>query len=141
MTETEALVTLAENSRQEPVFSAGHEPHAGQRETDQGTRAAALEPGARPPGANTHACGAWWTGSRTSHCAGANCHRTFSSITAFDRHQRNRPSGGVECVDPASVGLVAVRKPYGVLWSLPVNGAGNPHARLATDAVPAGNAP
>jgi hypothetical protein len=50
-------------------------------------------------------------------------------MTAFDRHQRSRPEGGVECLDPASAGLVAVEKPYGTLWACPSNGGGNPHAR------------
>jgi len=75
----------------------------------------------------THSCGAWWTGTRVSHCGATQCHRTFSSTTAFDRHQRNRPEGGVECLDPAGVGLVPVAKPYGVLWSWPASD-GNPYA-------------
>jgi hypothetical protein len=66
-----------------------------------------------PPNAIRHgACKRWWTGAERSHCGG--CCRTFSSLTAFERHRR-----GLRCNDPASVGLVAREKPYGVLWGLP----------------------
>jgi len=34
-------------------------------------------------------CGARWTGQRMAHCA-ADCHRTFTSVTAFDRHRHRR---------------------------------------------------
>jgi len=79
-----------------------------------------------PPGAIVHArCGSWWTGLRAAHCA--QCHRTLSSTTAFDRHQRDGENGPV-CLDPATVGLVAVEKPYGVLWSWP-SSDDNPHAK------------
>lgn len=51
-----------------------------------------------------HTCGgcqARWTGLRTSHCGTQGCHRTFSSVAAFDRHR----AGGV-CNDPADLGMV-----------------------------------
>lgn len=47
--------------------------------------------------------------TRRSHCA--RCHRTFSGVTAFDRHQT---SGG--CQDPAERGLV--QRPDGI-WRFP----------------------
>jgi hypothetical protein len=47
---------------------------------------------------HAHPCGARWAGSLTAHCAA--CCRTFTGLTAFDRH---RP-GGV-CADPAAVGM------------------------------------
>jgi hypothetical protein len=66
-----------------------------------------------PKNAIVHgSCQKWWTGNERSHCGG--CHELYSSLTAFDRHRR----GGV-CLPPASVGLVAREKPYGVLWGNP----------------------
>lgn len=35
-----------------------------------------------------------------AHCAAGNCHRTFGSVSAFDRHRR-----GGECLHPEEVGL------------------------------------
>lgn len=58
------------------------------------------------------ACGRTWTGASRGHCSG--CHETFSS-GAFDKHQRI--SGGV--VTCSTDGLVASRKPWGTLWSMP----------------------
>jgi hypothetical protein len=66
-----------------------------------------------PPNAIRHgACGSWWTGAERSHASC--CHRTFSSLTAFDKHRK-----GGRCNDPESVGLVAREKPYGTLWGNP----------------------
>jgi hypothetical protein len=115
--------------RQPVALSEGRSAHADRSEGDllQGNGPIPARPSAAeiPTDAIRHGCGAWWTGTRVAHCAG--CHRTLSSTTAFDRHQRNKPEGGVECLDPATVGLVAVAKPYGVLWSWPDSGK-NPHA-------------
>ncbi|MGH3382357.1 MAG: hypothetical protein ACRDP6_47275 [Actinoallomurus sp.] len=61
---------------------------------------------------HTHSCGARWSGERRGHCGG--CHRTFSSLSAFQRHRH-----GFQCVAPLLVGLVAVQKPWGTCWSLP----------------------
>lgn len=50
----------------------------------------------------SHGCGGCvsrWTGLRAGHCA--ECHRTFSGITAFDAHRSYD-----HCKDPAAVGLV-----------------------------------
>ena len=75
-----------------------------------------LTPAQLPANANTHSCGAWWTGMEVSHCG--SCHETFSSLTSFDRHQ-NRAGSEKLCRDPQEAGLVAAQKPYGVLWQMP----------------------
>lgn len=45
-------------------------------------------------------CPTTWTGASRAHCSG--CHRTFSSVTAFDAHRfapsQTRPG---TCTDPA----------------------------------------
>lgn len=53
------------------------------------------------------------TGGRRSHCAG--CHETFTSVSAFDRHQTLDEAGPV-CHGPAARGLV--RRDDG-LWCWP----------------------
>ncbi|MFE6785154.1 hypothetical protein ACFVFF_23145 [Streptomyces sp. NPDC057680] len=63
------------------------------------------------------ACGQWWTGHTRSHCPV--CHRTFSVDSAADKHRKGAYGGGRHCVDPQTVGLVAVQKPYGTLWQNP----------------------
>lgn len=54
-------------------------------------------------------CGKHWTGARACHCAA--CCETFSCTATFDRHQRDG-----QCREPATVGLVARSKPWGVVW-------------------------
>ncbi|MGW6695598.1 FDXHR family putative zinc-binding protein [Rhodococcus sp. NPDC054953] len=73
-----------------------------------------LTPAIAPPkNAIWHgACGQWWTGAQRAHASC--CHRTFSSLSAFDRHRK-----GLTCNDPAEVGLVARPKPFGELWGWP----------------------
>lgn len=79
------------------------------------TRLPALAP---PKTATRHgACGRWWTGAERSHCGG--CHQTFTGMSAFERHRK-----GLRCNDPASVGLVARFRPYGVLWGWPAPDGG-----------------
>lgn len=73
----------------------------------------------RPAGAASCSCGAWWTGSTRAHCAADGCHQTFSTDNAADKHRQGRFGIDRRCVDPATVGLVAVEKPYGVLWQNP----------------------
>lgn len=51
-------------------------------------------------------------GHQVSHCAA--CHETFTSLTAFDRHQRHG-----HCTPPASTGLVQHANGR---WSLPGRG-------------------
>jgi hypothetical protein len=50
------------------------------------------------------------------HCAAASCHATFASLEAFDDHRRNG-----QCLNPASLGLVAVDG----LWASPERHANN----------------
>ena len=63
------------------------------------------------------ACGDWWTGLSRSHCP--SCHRTFSTDSAADKHRIGKHGTDRRCADPASVGLVAREKPYGLLWGFP----------------------
>jgi hypothetical protein len=66
-----------------------------------------------PANAIVHgACKQWWTGNERSHASC--CCRTFTSLTAFDRHRK-----GGHCNAPDTVGLIARQKPYGELWGLP----------------------
>ncbi|MEU0665730.1 hypothetical protein ABZ508_26590 [Streptomyces lavendulocolor] len=62
-------------------------------------------------------CGQWWTGGTRAHCPA--CCRTFSTDSAADKHRRGAHGKDRHCVDPATVGLVAVDKPYGTLWQNP----------------------
>jgi hypothetical protein len=73
----------------------------------------------RPWNAITCSCGAWWTGLGRSHCPAAGCHKTFSTDGAADKHRIGKHGIDRRCVDPATVGLVARQKPYGVLWQHP----------------------
>jgi len=78
-----------------------------------------------PKNAIVHgACQQWWTGAERSHASC--CHRTFSSLSAFDQHRK-----GGRCNDPADMGLVAREKPYGTLWGwpAPVGGYAGLHGR------------
>lgn len=59
-------------------------------------------------------CSNRWTGNQRAHCAAAGCHRTFSSITSFDRHRSRRGEHG-SCLHPESVGLVE----RGGVWGMP----------------------
>lgn len=45
-------------------------------------------------------CPERWTGRSVAHCAA--CHRTFSGVSAFDRHRSVRGDHGA-CVDPADI--------------------------------------
>ena len=62
-------------------------------------------------------CGRWWTGTEVGHCA--QCHREFSGEQSFTRHQTHDDNGRVICHDPATRGLVARTKPWGLLWGRP----------------------
>ena len=62
-------------------------------------------------------CGGWWTGLSRAHCPA--CCRTFSCDSAADKHRKGAHGIDRHCVDPATVGLVAVQKPYGQLWQNP----------------------
>jgi hypothetical protein len=56
-------------------------------------------------------CGAQWTGLSACHCSSRNCHRTFSSPSAFDQHRLRG-----ECCDPIRRGLVPVHRRYWDGW-------------------------
>lgn len=61
----------------------------------------------------THSCGAMWTSTRAAHCA--SCHETFGGVSGFEKHRRN-----LQCIDPATLGLVLVEQEQGVsLWRRP----------------------
>jgi len=47
-----------------------------------------------------HSCGAQWiqVASRTGHCCGLQCHRTFANEDVFDAHRRDGA-----CIDPATL--------------------------------------
>ena len=74
------------------------------------------------------ACGRWWTGTERSHASC--CHRTFSSLSAFDAHRK-----GGRCNHPAAVGLIARTKPYGDLWGWPAPDGGYGSLRGRQDAT------
>jgi hypothetical protein len=87
-------------------------------ETPTPTATALPEQIPAPPNAIWHGqCGLWWTGNERSHASC--CHRTFSSLSAFEAHRR-----GLRCNDPATVGLIARAKPYGDLWGWPAPDGG-----------------
>jgi hypothetical protein len=55
-----------------------------------------------------------WTGSRRAHCGAGGCHRTFTSVSAFDRHRARAEDGDIVCVDPLSDGLGLVLREKGM---------------------------
>lgn len=66
----------------------------------------------------THgACGQSWTGLRRAHCP--SCHITFNSDSAAEKHRVGKPGIDRRCVDPATVGLIAVEQPWGLCWQAP----------------------
>lgn len=75
------------------------------------------------------ACKQWWTGLSRAHCP--SCHRLFSTDGAADKHRVGKHGVDRRCVDPATVGLVAVPKPYGVLWQHPAPESGRDTRRYA----------
>lgn len=46
-------------------------------------------------------CGSAWGGALTAHCS--NCHKTFSGLTAFDKHRAGSHTKGRYCLDPETV--------------------------------------
>lgn len=58
-------------------------------------------------------CGARWSGSGSTHCAGG-CHLTFSGVPPFDRH---RVKG--RCVEPSSLGMALVPGRTTEVWGYP----------------------
>lgn len=54
-------------------------------------------------------CGEMWTGLDRCHCT--DCHETFNSTSAFDRHRR-----GGTCLSPREAGLSRTQRGY---WARP----------------------
>lgn len=50
-------------------------------------------------------CDNQWSGLFSCHCGGtAGCHRSFTSVTAFDKHRTGSHAYGTRhCVDPATL--------------------------------------
>ncbi|WP_435406221.1 FDXHR family putative zinc-binding protein [Mycolicibacterium phlei] len=44
-------------------------------------------------------CDVEWSGTLTMHCSG--CHRTFTGLTAFDKHRTGSHARGRYCLDPS----------------------------------------
>lgn len=76
---------------------------------DAGDAGSARERTAQPVAITCSGCTAKWSGVTRAHCSG--CHRTFTGVSAFDRH---REDGA--CLDPASLGMV---ERDGGLWGAP----------------------
>lgn len=68
-------------------------------------------------------CGEKWSGVRVCHCGG--CHETFSSLSAFDAHQRGTTPGQLckkpeEMTDKEGIPVFEqVEKPWGWVWGYP----------------------
>jgi hypothetical protein len=74
----------------------------------------------RPPYKPPHGCrcGERWSGLNIAHCAASGCHRTFTGVTAFDKHRAGNKRGAKrgECSNPYDVGLVQSDKGH---WGFP----------------------
>jgi hypothetical protein len=63
-------------------------------------------------------CGKEWTGLAVAHCP--TCCETFTGVTAFDAHRSGSHANDTRhCLDPATVGLVAVTKRTWSGWGYP----------------------
>ena len=63
-------------------------------------------------------CGEQWTGFGTCHCS--SCHMTFAGIDAFDQH-RVGTHARRSCADPATRGLIKIRRPHWTGWGHPAD--------------------
>lgn len=71
-----------------------------------------------PRNAIRHSCGKHWTGLSRSHCP--DCHETFNSESAADRHRKGSfADGSRRCVPPAEARLVAAEHSWGLCWQMP----------------------
>lgn len=62
-------------------------------------------------------CDKWWAGTGPHHCG--KCHRTFTSLSAFDKHRDgNHANGTRHCVEPQKVGLELTARAY-PCWGWP----------------------
>jgi hypothetical protein len=78
-----------------------------------------INPNPQKPDAATACphCHAWWTGLNTCHCTA--CHRTFTGITAFDKHRDGSHAQDARyCKEPLTAGLVPAGRNYSC-WALP----------------------
>ncbi len=55
-------------------------------------------------------CRERWTGLSRAHCTG--CHKTFNSVSAFDKHRPN-----MICIDPVKIKMEMSNKG---IWSKPM---------------------
>lgn len=62
-------------------------------------------------------CPATWTALGAAHCAAIGCHRTFSSVSSFDKHR-----AGHECRPPQDVGLELNKRG---MWAWPSDESGD----------------
>jgi len=74
------------------------------------------ERSSQPVALTCSGCTSEWTGLGRAHCAAKGCHRTFSGVSAFDRHRDPNAGEHGACLDPVSVGLV---EREGGLWGAP----------------------
>ena len=58
-------------------------------------------------------CDTRWGGPLTCHCTA--CHRTFSGITAFDKHRTGSHTKGRSCLDPETA---VFERADGTTWGL-----------------------
>lgn len=61
--------------------------------------------GVRQQSASCGRCSARWSGTAKAHCAASGCHRTFSTVSNFDRHRTIDGERGA-CRDPQDIGLI-----------------------------------
>jgi hypothetical protein len=71
---------------------------------------------AKQPPHSCSGCSLRWDGLLTCHCTG--CHRTFTGITACEKHRTGTHAKGRYCLDPAVVGLIDAGRKY-ACWANP----------------------
>lgn len=64
----------------------------------------------------------------TNRCRCSGCDRSFSSVSAFDKHQLIAKDGSGICLDPAERGLVLIRG----YWSSPPPASNAVFSRMET---------
>ncbi len=72
-------------------------------------------------------CRLGWSGLSTAHCTA--CHRTFTTIGAFDRHRTGSHAKDTRsCLAPDTVGLVDAGRLYPCWGYAPTEGGAKPAA-------------
>jgi hypothetical protein len=98
---------------QPPTEGAQMAPHA--------TQTAAIGIEDRTPNHGCAGCELRWGGANTAHCSG--CHRTFSGLTAFDKHRTGSHAlGARECLPPGDAGLALLAGRKYECWGLESDG-------------------